>query len=128
MEKGLSLLLILILLVHHTVAQISEETPAPKTAAQMLHDSIQASAFIKIFREFENVRIKLILREQDIFEAYRTPYLENDAINGLCKKWLKNEMAIDKLKKRYYKKLKRATSPSLASRYVLYENVYVSDR
>lgn len=126
MEKGLSIFLII--LVHSTVAQKSDEIPVQRTAAEMLYDSMQASDFIKIFSKFEKSRIQLDIREQDIFEEYRTAFLDDDATNALCRKWLKNDLAIDKLKKKYYKKLKRAASPSLASRYVLYEKVYVRDR
>jgi hypothetical protein len=77
----------------------------------------------KLQNEYEEMLSRLNTKETNFIELYASnPNLNEEEADVLAKKWLRNDVATEKLKRKYYRKLKRATSPSLSSKYLLYDD------
>jgi hypothetical protein len=50
------------------------------------------------------------------------PEMNEEEADILARKWLQNDVATEKLKRKYYRKLKKATSSTLSSKYLLYDS------
>ena len=56
-------------------------------------------------------------------EVYASdPVMNEEEANILARKWLQNDVAAEKLKRKFYRKLKKATSSTLSSKYLLYDS------
>jgi hypothetical protein len=78
------------------------------------------TTFLKIYADYENARTKLASRDRQFLDAYSSDFLSDIAADSLSKKWLKNDISLCKLRKCYFKKLSKASSSSIASKYVLF--------
>ncbi|MBT1699532.1 hypothetical protein KK083_21720 [Fulvivirgaceae bacterium PWU4] len=82
-----------------------------------------SEAFWKVYRQYETAYFNQLLKANQLAADYAACVAGNDAAtHKVFMKWLKNDIAGDKLKKRYYKKFKRVSSPRMASAFIRREN------
>jgi hypothetical protein len=96
----------------------------PDTANVGIRLTIRASAaFWKVYREYETACFNQVLKATQLAADYEASVAANDAaMHKVFMKCLKNDIAGDKLKKRYYKKFKRVSSSRMASAFIRREN------
>jgi hypothetical protein len=131
-KKSMKILLsiLLITLIHLSVqGQAIVVTDIAETPSQpALPDNdlsaapVNWSSYHKTYRAYANDRRKINTRERNIMAAYANVSSNDKSIEALGKKWLKNDIALNKLNRKYYRKFRRATSATVASRYFLGEN------
>jgi len=93
-------------------------------AAYMAIPDAQASAFWKVYDEFEVERKALGKIKVDIISEYATNYatLTNESADKIAKAALKNNMDYQKLFAKYYDKYKKAVGAITSTKIIQFEN------
>lgn len=106
-----------------TLKSLSEHKTAVISAELNLDEST-ARDFWKIYANYEAARLQLAVARFQLMAQYaqQRSSLDDNATDKLCKKWLKNDLAYVKLKKKYYRLFSKATSAAEASQFFRLEN------
>lgn len=93
-------------------------------AAYMAIPEAQASAFWKVYDEFEVERKALGKIKVDIINQYASNYdsLTDESADKIAKESLKNSMAYEKLMVKYYDKYKKAVGALTAAKIIQFED------
>jgi hypothetical protein len=95
-----------------------------KGAASKISFSKESSDGLwEIYVAYETTRLKLAAQKIQLITEYlnSSPSDEN-SIDKLCRKWLKNDLKSARLKRKYYRQFRKVTSPSEASQFFKLEN------
>jgi hypothetical protein len=80
---------------------------------------------LKISHDYQTTLDHFDKKQKQIVARYNAD-LSDHATDVLAEKWLRNDLTIQKAKRKCYRKLAKASSPSLASNYFLCERMHTT--